>query len=264
VRDPLADAKFNTALANRMLAHEGVLDAFGHVSMRHPNDPGRYLLSRSRSPQLVEPGDLIEFTLDSAPAAPVEAQLYSERVIHGEIYKARPDVMAVCHHHSPAIMPYVIAGVDIVPVFHLGAVMGEVAPFWDSRDEFGDTNLLVAKPEEGASLARALGPHSAVLMRRHGATVVGRDVRELVARSIYMCVNADYQMRAQLLGGLGPLTRGEVKLAGALFVQPNVTSRTWEYWTMRLAQAGRLPPGAARAKMTKGKSGQGSRRRSRR
>ena len=262
--DPLADAKFETAVANRMLAHEGVLDAFGHVSMRHPSDPGRYLLSRSRSPQLVEPDDLLEFTLDSAPATPTDVQLYSERVIHGEIYKARPDVMVVCHHHSPAIMPYVIAGVDIVPVFHLGAVMGEVAPFWDSRDEFGDTNLLVAKPEEGASLARALGPHSAVLMRRHGATVVGRNVRELVARSIYMCVNADYQMRAQLLGGLGPLTRGEVKLAGALFLQPNVTTRTWEYWSMRLDEAGHMPPDPAASKNIRGKSGKGSLQRSQR
>jgi HCOMODA/2-hydroxy-3-carboxy-muconic semialdehyde decarboxylase len=148
-------------------------------------------------------------------------------------------------------MPFVIAGVDIVPVFHLGAAMGETAPFWDSRDDFGDTNLLVVKPEEGASLARALGANAAVLMRRHGATVVGRDVREVVFRSIYMCANAEYQMRAQLLGGIGPLTRGEIKMAGALFLQPNVVSRTWEYWSMRLDLAGGTPPGAASAKKAK-------------
>ena len=114
---------------------------------------------------------------------PPSAHLYAERVIHGEIYKARPDVMAVTHHHAPSIMPFCISGDPVVPVFHLGAAMGAVAPFWDSRDEFGDTNLLVAKPEEGASLARALGTHVMVLMRRHGATVVGASLRELVFRA---------------------------------------------------------------------------------
>ncbi len=110
---------------------------------------------------------------NSEPVKPPTVQLYAERVIHGEIYKARPDVLAVCHHHAAAIMPFCISGDPVVPVFHLGAAMGAVAPFWDSRDDFGDTNLLVVKPEEGASLARALGSHSMVLMRRHGATVVG-------------------------------------------------------------------------------------------
>ncbi|MFZ0375730.1 MAG: class II aldolase/adducin family protein, partial [Xanthobacteraceae bacterium] len=106
------------ALANRILAHEGVLDAFGHVSLRHPADPGRYLLSRSRSPLLIEPDDILEYTLDSQPVRPPKVQLYAERVIHGCIYQARPDVMAVCHHHAPAVMPFAIAGKQIVPVFH--------------------------------------------------------------------------------------------------------------------------------------------------
>src|ERR1700704_5976474 len=152
-----------------MMANEGVVDAFGHVSMRHPTDPGRYLLSRSRSPALIEAGDILEFTLDSEPVAPATVGLYAERVIHGCIYQARPDVMAVCHHHAPAVMPCCIAGVPLVPVFHVAAVMGETVPFWDQRDEFGDSNLLVVTPEEGRSLARALGPHSAVLMRRDRA-----------------------------------------------------------------------------------------------
>src|SRR5262245_54577877 len=165
----LADARYQVALANRMLAHEGVLDAFGHVSMRHPDDPGRYLLSRSRSPLLIEPGDVLEFTLDSAPVKPPTVSLYAERVIHGCIYQARPDVTAVVHHHAPAVLPFCIAGVPIVPVFHLGAAVGEVVPFWNQHDEFGDTNLLVVKPEEGQSLARALGPHAAVLLNNHGA-----------------------------------------------------------------------------------------------
>ena len=154
----LDEARSQVALANRILAHEGVLDAFGHVSMRHPSDPSRYLLARSRSPELLEPGDILEFTLDSQPVAPTSTVLYGERVIHGEIYRSRSDVNAVCHHHSRAVMPFCISGVPLQPVDHLGATMGAEIPFWDQRDEFGDTDLIVAKPEEGRSLARALGP----------------------------------------------------------------------------------------------------------
>jgi ribulose-5-phosphate 4-epimerase/fuculose-1-phosphate aldolase len=236
------------ALANRILAHEGVLDAFGHVSLRHPADPGRYLLSRSRSPLLIEPDDILEYTLDSQPVRPPKVQLYAERVIHGCIYQARPDVMAVCHHHAPAVMPFAIAGKQIVPVFHLGAAGGADLPFWDQHREFGDTNLLVVKPEEGHSLARALGQHPAVLMNRHGATVVGAGLRELVSRSIFMCQNADYQLRALALGTPEPLHPGEVKLASTLNALPNVVNRTWEYWSMRLEAAGGMPPRRSTAK----------------
>ncbi len=239
------DARYELALASRMLANEGVLDGFGHVSLRHPKDPGRFLLSRSRSPQLVETKDLLEFTLDAQPVRAPTEPLFAERVIHGCIYQARPDVMAVCHHHAAAVLPFCVAGVPIVPVFHLGAAGGAVIPFWDQQDEFGDTNLLVAKPEEGHSLARALGPHAAVLMRHHGATVVGGDLRELVSRSVFMCQNAVYQLQAQMLGKVVPLTAGETRLAGSLNALPNVVGRTWEYWSHRLAEAGRLPPRSA-------------------
>src|SRR5579862_6247911 len=214
VPENLTDLVAELTLANRILAHEGVLDAFGHVSVRHPSDPGRYLLSRSRSPLLIEPGDILEYTLDSAPVRPAKVHLYAERVIHGCIYQARSDVMAVCHHHAPAVMPFCIAGKPIVPVFHLGAAVGEVTPFWDQHDEFGDTNLLVVRPEEGRSLARALGRHAVVLMKRHGATVVGGGLKELVSRSIFLCQNAAYQMRALMLGGAPALHRGEIELAG--------------------------------------------------
>jgi ribulose-5-phosphate 4-epimerase/fuculose-1-phosphate aldolase len=244
VPDSLAEARRELAIANRILAHEGVLDAFGHVSARHPTDPGRYLLSRSRSPLLIEPDDILEYTLDSQPVKPASAHLYAERVIHGCIYEARPDVMAVCHHHAPAIMPFCVAGVPLVPVFHLGAAIGEHVPFWDQYDEFGATNLLVVKLEEGRSLARSLAGHSAVLMHRHGATVVGSSLRELVSRSIFMCQNADYQLRARSLGYPNILHEGEVKLAGTLSLMPNVVTRTWEYWTTRLDMSGRMPPAA--------------------
>ncbi|HEY1747281.1 MAG TPA: class II aldolase/adducin family protein [Xanthobacteraceae bacterium] len=230
------------AMANRILGHENVLDAFGHVSVRHPDDPSRYLLARSRSPLLVEPGDILEFTLDSEPVKPPVARLYSERVIHGEIYKARRDVTAVCHNHAPAVMPFCITGKPIVPVLHLGAAIGEQVPFWDQHDEFGDTNLLVVKPEEGRSLARALGGNSVVLMKRHGATVIGASLRELVSRSIYLCWNAEYQFRASLIGDLQPLHSGEIKLAGAINVRPSAAERTWEYWGARLTANGLWPP----------------------
>ncbi len=239
--DDLVDIRHQLVLANRILANEGVLDAFGHVSTRHPTNPGRYLLSRSRSPGLIEATDILEFTLDSEPIEPPTVQLYAERVIHGCIYQARPDVMAVCHHHAPAVMPFCIAGIEIVPVFHVAAVMGESVPFWDQRDDFGDSNLLVMKPEEGRSLARSLGTNSAVLMRRHGASVVGRDLRELVFRSIAMCQNAEYQMRALAIGTLGPLTRGETKLAAAINLTPVPLSRAWEYWTVRVDRSGDSP-----------------------
>jgi ribulose-5-phosphate 4-epimerase/fuculose-1-phosphate aldolase len=247
VPDKFAELRHQLAVANRILAHEGVIDAFGHVSVRHPGNPGRYFLSRSRSPELVEPGDILEFDLDSEPVEPPSVQLYSERVIHGEIFKARPDAVAVCHHHAPAVMPFCISGDPIVPVFHLGAAMGAAAPFWDSRDEFGDTNLLVVKPAEGASLARALGKHVIVLMRRHGATVVGSSLRELVFRAIYSCDNARYLSEAKQLGNFSPLTPGEIEMAQAIYQLPGAQSRAWEYWETRLAKRGGMPARRTRA-----------------
>jgi ribulose-5-phosphate 4-epimerase/fuculose-1-phosphate aldolase len=229
------------ALANRILAHEGVLDGFGHVSMRHPLEPGRYLLARSRSPELIEPTDILEFTLDSQPLIPPAGFLYGERVIHGAIYQARPDVHAVCHHHSRAVMPFCISGMPLQPVDHLGATMGAVIPFWDQRDEFGDTDLIVAKPEEGRSLARALGPHWVVLMRRHGATVAGTSMQELVFRAVFSCRNAEMQREAHMLGGISQLTPVEIEKAGAFNLEPRPIGRAWEYWTARLRKAGEAP-----------------------
>ena len=234
--DSLADLRRDLATAYRIVANEGILDAFGHISVRNPNNPQRYFLSRSRAPGLVQPDDILEYDLDSNPIEPPTMRPYSERVIHGEIFKARPDVNAVCHHHAPPIMPFAVSGVPLVPVFHLGAAMGLSAPFWDSRDEFGDTNLLVVKPEEGASLARALGSHSVVVMRRHGATVVGGELRELVFRTIYSARNAEHQLAAHVLGHVSPLTDGEAEMAGQLNLAPGPLARAYEYWVRRLAE----------------------------
>ena len=241
----LDEAREQVARANRMIANEGVLDAFGHVTMRHPTDPGRYLMSYSRAPELIQAEDILEFTIDSDLVTPTDRRPYSERVIHGEIYKARPDVMAVCHHHDASILPFCISGVELKPVYHLGATMGEQVPFWDSRDEFGDTTLIVGKPEEGASLARALGPNWTVLMRRHGATVAGRSLQELTFRTIYTARNAAMQIHAHSLGHVSPLNAAETRLAGDFNLQPGPVARAWEYWSVRLDKAeGHWPPKA--------------------
>lgn len=226
------------AHANRILAHEGIADAFGHVSVRHPGRADRYLLSRALAPDLVEAADIREYTLDSEPVKKSDERHYIERIIHGEIYRARPDVMAVCHHHSPDILPYAISGTELKPVFIMGAAMGAKVPFWDQRDEFGDTNLLVAKPEEGRSLAHALGPHWMVIMRRHGATVAGRSLREVMFRTIYSVRNAALMTQAKLLGTPMPLSDGEIERSAAANLQPMQIVRAWDYWSMRLARAG--------------------------
>ncbi len=141
--DAFAELRHELAVANRILANEGIIDAFGHISVRNPKNPDRYFISRHRASELVEPSDILEMTLDSKPVVPTNVRLYSEMVIHGEIYKVRPDVNSVCHHHAPAVLPFCATGVEFVPLFHLGGTLGAKVPFWDSRDEFGDTNLLV-------------------------------------------------------------------------------------------------------------------------
>lgn len=231
------------ALANRIAANEGVVDTFGHVSMRHPDDPNRYFLSRSSAPDMVRPEGLIEYDLDSKPVRDPGVPQYSERVIHGEIYKARPDVMSVCHHHSPSFMPLIAVGADYVPIFHLGSVGGIRPPYWDQHDEFGDTNMLVVKPEEGASLARALGQNQMVLMRRHGATVVGDSVRVCVYRAVQTCRNADHLARAMAIGGaIASLSPGETERCGEIVGKTTGVTRSWDSWALRIAKADGVGP----------------------
>lgn len=218
--------------ANHVLANEKVLDAFGHVSVRHPERPGHFLMSCSRAPELVRAEDILEYDARSQPVKAPTESLYIERFIHGEIYRARPDVHAICHHHAAAVMPFCISGTAIVPVYQHGAFMGENVPFWDSQDEFGDTNLLLSNTEHGASLARALGPHWCVLMRRHGATVVARNLTELVFRAITICINAQFQFQAQLQGHVDRLTPGEIQKASQ--IAPSALVRARDYWKSRL------------------------------
>ncbi|HEX7019054.1 MAG TPA: class II aldolase/adducin family protein [Gemmatimonadaceae bacterium] len=222
-------------IANRILAREGVLDGFGHVSVRHPGDPARYFMSRSRSPELVTREDLIEFTLENRPVEPDGRAMYAERYIHGCLYRARPDVRAVCHNHSHAVIPYAVSGQSIRPVMHMASVIGDEVPVWDIRDEFGDTDLLVTNDEMGRSLARCLGERRAALMRGHGGVVVGGSLREAVFTAIYLQLDAELLLRARLLGDgtVNYLTPGEVRLASQTLLQPLSQDRAWEYWSAR-------------------------------
>jgi ribulose-5-phosphate 4-epimerase/fuculose-1-phosphate aldolase len=238
--DTLADTLHELIVATRILANEKILDAFGHVSVRNPNNPSHYFIPRHRAPELAEISDIVELNLDSELMKPTDFRLYSERVIHGEIYKARPDVHAVCHHHAHTILPFAISGREIVPVFHLAAVIGKV-PFWDQRDEFGDTNMLVIKPEEGASLARALGPNWMVLMRRHGATVAGTSLRNLTFRSVFGSDNCKLLSQAIAHGHVDSLSPGEITLTAAYQERPPSTNRAWDYWVRQIEKAGLIP-----------------------
>lgn len=234
--DSIESLQSELVLANHILAHENVLDGFGHVSARAPDDPNTYFLSRARAPELVERNDLIRFTLESDPVGAPKEALYSERVIHGEIYKARPDVMAVCHHHAEPVMPFCISKIQLRPVIHLGAVIGDPIPNWDSRDDFGDTNLLITKPEEAQSLSKALGKSFVVLMRRHGATVAGRTLRELVFRCMYLVANARTQLAATSLGEHEFLSAGETRLSADFNLRPYSIDRAWDRWARRAAR----------------------------
>ncbi len=218
--------------ASHILANEGIVDSFGHVSVRNPQNTGRFFLSRVRAPALVTKDDILEFDLECRPVVATDVRLFAERVIHAAVYRVRSDVMAVCHHHAPAVMPFCVTGVPLVPVFHLGATMGVTVPFWDSQSEFGDTNMLVATEAQGRSMARALGQGWTVLLRRHGATTAGRSLRELVFRTIYGARNADIQARAMQIGALGQLTPGEARAAEEFNLTPIALDRAWEHWCL--------------------------------
>lgn len=219
--------------ANRILAHEGVVDAFGHVSLRHPENPDRYLLSQSRAPELVALTDLMEFTLEGDPIDQGRRPMYAERPIHGGVYEARPDVQAVVHNHSPAVIPFGVTGIPLRPIFHLAAIMGEEVPVWDIRDRFGDTNLLVTTMEQGRDLARCVGRGRAALMRGHGCVVAGGSLKEAVMAAIYLQVNARLLLDSLPLGKVTYLSAGEVEKMSETQLLPLSVNRAWEYWSRR-------------------------------
>jgi len=221
------------AASYRILAEHGVIDGYGHVSVRSERDPNRYFISRSLAPELVTEDDLMEFDLDNRPIDPRWPTMYSERPIHGSIYAARPDVTAVCHNHARSLIPFGITGTPIRPVLHIAGSIGAEIPVWDVRDEFGDTDLLVTTAPLGDSLARKLGPHRVCLMRGHGAVVAAHDLKATVFVSIYLMVNAALIGEARQLGEITYLSEGEIRLTEQMNFRARSQNRAWEYWARR-------------------------------
>ena len=216
--------------ANRILVDQGVLDGYGHVSARHDRAADRYLMARSIAPELVTAADIMEYDLDSVPVDASGRATYLERFIHGEIYRLRPDVRAVVHSHSPSVIPFGVTGAALRPLYHMGAFLVGGVPIYDIRQASGAmTDMLVRNAALGQSLARVLGPAPVVLMRGHGAVVVGASLPAAVFRSVYTEVNARLQAQAMALGGpvvyLDPeeAKRAEASIAGTI-------PRPWELW----------------------------------
>ncbi len=235
----LEQARRDLVIANRILAREDVVDAYGHVSMRHPQDPGRYLLSWSRSPELVEGTDIVEFTLDGKPVKDDGRPPYIERFIHGAIYEARPDVQAVIHSHAEDLLAYGITDTKLVPVIHSGSVIGTDVPVWDIAAAFGPkTNLLVRNMEQGRDLAKQLAGNRLVLMRGHGFAAAGVTLMDAVRIGVYAPKNARVHTAAMRLGQPKPLFPGEIEARTDLF-NPNTSQmwRAWEYWARRAGVA---------------------------
>lgn len=213
--------------ANRILAMEGVVDGMGHVSVRHNRDPNRYLLSLARAPELVTAEDLMEYDLDSNPVRDPGRRQYSERIIHGEIYKLRPDVIAVVHNHSPSVIPFTVSNVPLRAIAHSGGFIAEGLPVFEIRDAGGLTDMLVNNAALGRALAQKLGGKSAILMRGHGAAVVGKSLPYVVGRSIYLELGAKLQAQAIALGGTVNYLDPE---EGRKIEARRDYIRSWELW----------------------------------
>jgi ribulose-5-phosphate 4-epimerase/fuculose-1-phosphate aldolase len=221
-------------ISYRTLAEEGVIDAYGHVSVRSDKNSNRYLMARQLAPELVTENDILEFDLDSKPIDPRDRKFYNERYIHGEIYKARPDVMAVVHNHAPAVVPFSCTSrATLKPIFHMSAFIGLGVPNWDIRDAQKGSDMLVRTPQLGQSLAKKLGKYPAVLMRGHGSTCVGENLQRAVGRSVYLELNARMQFQAIVLAG----PRGRINFMDAKEVAANVSwqnyDRSWNLWRTR-------------------------------
>lgn len=220
--------------ANRILANENVVDAFGHVSVRDPRDASRYVMSYARSPALVEFDDLMVFEQDGTPLDARGRRPYGERMIHGAVYEARPDVNAVIHHHAYSVIPFSVTSTPLVPLTHTAAVIGAQVPVWDIAAKFGDTDTLVRSMEMGRSLAETLAGNTCLLMRGHGAVVVGASIQQAVISAIYLEVNARILLQTLALSD-SPITLSEreIELATETQFSPLGADRAWEYYSRR-------------------------------
>ena len=225
------------AAASRILAAQGVVDGFGHVSMRHPSAPGRYLMARAVAPALVVPDDIIEYTLDSEACNALGRKSFLERFIHGEVYKARPDVKAVVHSHSPSVVPFGLVRAKMQAMFHNAAFLAAGVPVFDIRDKFGATNMLVGDGSKGEALAETLGARDVVLMRAHGSVACGTSLQTAVFRAVYTEVNARMQHWATALAAgepLAALDEEEGRLADE--VNQGAGLRAWDLWRAEIRE----------------------------
>jgi ribulose-5-phosphate 4-epimerase/fuculose-1-phosphate aldolase len=225
--------------ANRILAEHGVIDAYGHVSLRSPQDPQRFFLARAIAPETVQVEDILEYDLDAKPldgeGTKAGIASVSERFIHSEIYRARPDVMSVVHNHSPSVIPFSVTGVKMRALFHMASFIGEGLPNFEIRKVKKGSDLLVRSPELGKALARTLGKAAASLMRGHGSVTVGEDLQRAVGRSVYLEMSAIMQMQALLLSKkIVYFDAAEVKASAPV----QDYKRAWPLWRDRaLAKA---------------------------
>ena len=219
--------------ANHVLANENVVDAFGHVSIRNPENPNHYFISRSRSPHLETPDDIMEFDLEGNSVDGSELRPYAERHIHGAIMESRPEINSVVHNHSYSVIPFGLTGVKLRPAIHVGSGIGEDIGVWDIHDNFGDTDLLVKNMDHGRDLAKFLGQSTVVLMRGHGCTVAGRRLKDAVLTAIYLQVSASIQLQAMQLGDIKFLSSGEVEKCQDMFFSDLSQDRAWEHYVRR-------------------------------
>lgn len=225
--------------ANRILGAEGVVDAFGHISMRHPERADRYLLARSRSPSFVTEEDIMEYDLDSNPIDQRGRIIYAERFIHGALFKERADVLSVCHSHAHTVIPFTVTGTPIRPLWVLAAPIGTEVPVWDIRDDFPDDDeIMVTNNEAGISLAKALGRGGPCMMRGHGAAIATKDLKLTVIASIALMLNAKMQLEASVLAmasgrPIKYLSDGEAGKLIDTMMMPRGLHRAWEYWAAR-------------------------------
>ena len=229
-----ADRLEDLIVGNKILYQYGIVDAFGHISVRHDADPAKYVMSRHLAPGLVTPADLLTYDLDSDPIEPTTHRLYSERYIHGEIYKRRPDVQSVVHCHAPSLIPFGITKAKLLPVYHMSSFLGTGPAVFDIRDTAGMTNMLVRTAPLGAALAKVLGDDQVVLMRGHGATMVGKTVKHAVYRAVYAAQNAEIELEALRLGDVTFLAPEEADQYERYIDE--VIHRPWAMWVREVEE----------------------------
>ena len=232
VKSPDASLVDQLVYANRILYDQGIVDGLGHASVRHDSEPGVFLLSCNRAPGMVRRRDIVCYDYDGDAVSETTERPYLERFIHGEIYRARPDVAAVVHSHSPSVIPFAVTRNRLRPVFHMSGFLGGGSAHFEIRDAGGNTDMLIRSSHLGKALADSLGACTCVLMRGHGSTVVGASLEQAVFRAVYAEVNAKLQLQAHALGDITFLNEREARLASDM--NDGQIPRSWGLWVRRL------------------------------